>query len=61
MSKSYVIYDARAFYNVDEASVLCVEDSLQEAKDLIEEMGWDACVYEYEDSGEELTNGKLVE
>lgn len=61
MNKSYVIYDARASYNVDEASILSVEDTLQEARDLIEEMGWDACIFEYEDNKSHLTNGKLIE
>jgi len=59
--KSYIVYDGRARYDEDEASVISVEDSLQGAKDLIEELGWDACIFEYDDNGSELTNGKLIQ
>lgn len=59
--KEYVVYDARGRFDEDRAAVLSVEASLQDAKDIIEEMEWDACIFEYDSEGNMLVNGHLIE
>ncbi len=57
--KQYIIYDGRAIYNEDAASVLCCAETLKEAKNDCKMYG-EACVFEYDRKGKTLTNGVMV-
>jgi len=47
MSRKYVLYDGRAFYGPESASVLTVRDSDEEARQDAKDFG-DAVCYSYE-------------
>jgi hypothetical protein len=56
----YIVYDGRARYDEDEATVLVSCDTLEEAKGRCPEFG-DCVVFEYDIAGEStLINGRLV-
>ena len=57
--KQYIIYDGRAIYDEDEATVLCCAPTLKEAKSDCEMFG-ESCVFEYDVKGCTLTNGRMV-
>ena len=60
MDKFYIIYDGRAFYDTDSASVLFTTDDLDEAiKSANEDFG-DACIVEYDDNGKKLINEHVM-
>lgn len=60
MSKLYVLYDERAYFDVDEAAVLCTADSLEEARADKRDLFPLAVIYEYDLVGDEARNGRQV-
>lgn len=57
--KLFIIYDARATYDVDKATCLCTADTLKEAKEDCEDYG-ESCVFEYDVDGKYIINGEMV-
>ena len=58
--KKYIVYDERATYDEDEATVLTCADTLKEAKRDAREMGYPCVVFEYDFDGKTATNGRMV-
>lgn len=54
--RTYIVYDGRANYDVDAASVCCFAYTLQEAKQDVEEIFPDGVIFSYIEK-----NGKLVD
>jgi hypothetical protein len=62
MNKMYIIYDGRARYDVDSATVLDTADSFEEAIQASANAPEDSVVFAYDiDNNGDLINGKLVE
>lgn len=64
--KNYVIYDGRAYYDEEEASILDVMNDVTDRKEALKIFAkdWtfdDACLFEYDvDSDGNLTNGIML-
>jgi len=59
--KAYVLYDERALYDVDNAAVLTVSDSLREARADRRDMFPNGVIYEYDERvGDEYKNGRMI-
>lgn len=56
----YVLYDGRAEDDTDDASVYCCARSLKEAKRDKREMFPDACIWAYDEDGDQLINERRV-
>lgn len=67
MTKAYVIYDGRAFFDENEASILDVMNDVTDRNEAMKIFNedWtfdDACLFEYDVNPEnnELTNGWMI-
>ncbi len=60
MKKSYIIFDARANYDEDEASVLESCSSLKEAKESIKDYPSDSVLFEYDIEPNNENDGTLI-
>mgnify|MGYP000889123105 CR=1 FL=1 len=54
--RQHIIYDMRAMYDTDEASILSVEDSLEEAIQYTKVAFGEGVIYSYALEGEELVD-----
>lgn len=59
--KKYIIYDGRANSGFTfDASILCVADSLEEAKEDLKGYPSDSCIYSYDVEGNQLVNEEFI-
>ena len=65
MTKTYIIYDGRAVYDVDRASIIeCVSDVTEKelrAYFRREYANMDAVCFEYDNDGDKLINGEMMD
>ena len=58
--KKYIVYDFRAITNTDDATIISVEDTLEDAiKEAEDSFG--GVIYSYDEDGENLINEKFVQ
>lgn len=61
MKKQYIIYDGRAISDTDDAMVMEVCDTLEEAVESAPNYGEGCCIYSYEVKGNKLINEQFEE
>lgn len=60
---TYILYDERAIDtdNVKDSAIIEICNTIEEARETAEELGWTLVLWEYESKGETLVNGKMIE